>query len=92
MRKCNIPLLLVCKLNTSSAAITLHNPFIDFDNPQSISTARCVNAARRILESYYSLSATSLDITRLHPFIVACPLFVNLSSINLISIIRFAGI
>jgi len=55
-----------------AAAITLHNPYIDFTNPQSVSTARCINASRRILAAYYSLSATSLDIARLHPFVVIC--------------------
>lgn len=53
----------------SSATITLHNPYIDFTDPQCISTARCVNSARSILAAYYVLSATSLDISRLHPFV-----------------------
>jgi len=52
-----------------SAAITLHNPYLDFTDPQCVSTARCVNSARRILAAYYMLSATSLDISRLHPFV-----------------------
>ena len=52
-----------------SATITLHNPYIDFADPQNVSTARCVNSARSILSAYYVLSATSLDITRLHPFV-----------------------
>jgi hypothetical protein len=51
------------------ATITLHNPYVDFMDPQCISTARCVNSARSILAAYYMLSATSLDITRLHPFV-----------------------
>ncbi|KAG5342378.1 hypothetical protein C0989_002213 [Termitomyces sp. Mn162] len=56
-----------------AATITLHNPYIDFTNPQSVSTKRCVDAARRILSAYYALSATSLDISRLHPFVtVSC--------------------
>ncbi|KIY62449.1 hypothetical protein CYLTODRAFT_438894 [Cylindrobasidium torrendii FP15055 ss-10] len=55
-----------------AAAITLHNPYLDFTDPQSLSTSRCVNAARSILSAYYMLSATSLDITRLHPFITIC--------------------
>lgn len=52
-----------------SATITLHNPYLNFKDSQSISTSRCVNATRSILASYYSLSETSLDITRLHPFV-----------------------
>ncbi|KAH8835153.1 hypothetical protein DL96DRAFT_1573060 [Flagelloscypha sp. PMI_526] len=55
-----------------AAAITLHNPYIDFTNPECISTARCVQSARCILGAYYMLSATSLDITRLHPFVTIC--------------------
>ncbi|CAA7266533.1 unnamed protein product [Cyclocybe aegerita] len=52
-----------------AATITLHNPYIDFTDPQNVSTARCVHSARSILSAYYALSATSLDITRLHPFV-----------------------
>jgi len=55
-----------------AATITLHNPYIDFTNPQNVSTARCVNSARCILGAYYVLSSTSLDITRLHPFVTVC--------------------
>ncbi|KII93558.1 hypothetical protein PLICRDRAFT_171296 [Plicaturopsis crispa FD-325 SS-3] len=55
-----------------AATITLHNPYLDFTDPQSISTARCVKSARAILASYYSLGGTSLDITRLHPFVTIC--------------------
>jgi len=55
-----------------AATITLHNPYLDFNDPQCISTTRCVNSARSILSSYYMLSATSLDITRLHPFVTIC--------------------
>jgi len=55
-----------------AATITLHNPYVDFMDPQCISTARCVNSARSILAAYYMLSATSLDITRLHPFVTIC--------------------
>ncbi|KAH9486846.1 hypothetical protein JR316_0000911 [Psilocybe cubensis] len=55
-----------------AATITLHNPYIDFTDPQNVSTARCVNSARCILGAYYVLSATSLDITRLHPFVTIC--------------------
>ncbi|KAJ6610076.1 hypothetical protein B0H10DRAFT_2061972 [Mycena sp. CBHHK59/15] len=55
-----------------AATITLHNPYLDFTDPQCTSTSRCVNSARSILGAYYMLSATSLDITRLHPFVVIC--------------------
>ncbi|KAF9569661.1 hypothetical protein CPC08DRAFT_652540 [Agrocybe pediades] len=55
-----------------AATITLHNPYIDFTDPQNKSTLRCVNSARSILAAYYALSATSLDITRLHPFVTIC--------------------
>ncbi|KAI0691334.1 hypothetical protein BC835DRAFT_122452 [Cytidiella melzeri] len=55
-----------------AATITLHNPYLNFSDPASISTARCVNATRSILAAYYSLSETSLDITRLHPFVTIC--------------------
>ena len=50
------------------AAITLHNPYIDFGDSQCVSTARCISAARAILTQHYALTATSFDITRLHPF------------------------
>ena len=56
-------------MHNHSATITLHNPYIDFADPQNVSTARCVNSARCILSAYYLLSATSLDKTRLHPFV-----------------------
>ncbi|KAJ7225441.1 hypothetical protein GGX14DRAFT_420493 [Mycena pura] len=55
-----------------AATITLHNAYLDFTDPQCVSTSRCVNSARSILAAYYMLSATSLDITRLHPFVVIC--------------------
>ncbi|KAJ7293658.1 hypothetical protein C8J57DRAFT_1269605 [Mycena rebaudengoi] len=55
-----------------AATITLHNPYLDFTDPSCASTSRCVNSARSILGAYYMLSATSLDITRLHPFVVIC--------------------
>ncbi|KDR85087.1 hypothetical protein GALMADRAFT_233700 [Galerina marginata CBS 339.88] len=55
-----------------AATITLHNPYIDFTDPQNVSTLRCVHSARCILGAYYVLSATSLDITRLHPFVTIC--------------------
>ncbi|CAL1695491.1 unnamed protein product [Somion occarium] len=55
-----------------AATITLHNPFLNFNDSQNVSTARCVNATRSILAAYYRLSETSLDITRLHPFVTIC--------------------
>jgi hypothetical protein len=53
----------------SSATITLHNPYIDFSDPQSVSTSRCVEASRAILAQHYTLASSSFDITRLHPFV-----------------------
>ena len=77
----------------SRAAITLHNSYIDFNNPQSVSTARCVNASRRILAAYYSLSATSLDIGRLHPsVVVGANRILELCQESLSLFPRFAGI
>ncbi|KAF9069139.1 hypothetical protein BDP27DRAFT_1522180 [Rhodocollybia butyracea] len=55
-----------------AAVITLHNPYVNFNDPNNVSTARCIHSARCILASYYMLSATSLDITRLHPFVTIC--------------------
>ncbi|KAF9499743.1 hypothetical protein BDN71DRAFT_1441313 [Pleurotus eryngii] len=55
-----------------AATITLHNPYLDFTDPNNVSSSRCVNSARCILAAYYMLSATSLDITRLHPFVTIC--------------------
>ncbi|KZT05966.1 uncharacterized protein LAESUDRAFT_207675 [Laetiporus sulphureus 93-53] len=55
-----------------AAVITLHNPFMNFNDPHCISTNRCIHAARTILNAYYKLSETSLDTTRLHPFITIC--------------------
>ena len=53
----------------SSATITLHNPYVDFSDPQSVSTSRCVEASRAILAQHYTLASSSFDITRLHPFV-----------------------
>ncbi|KAI0830703.1 hypothetical protein BC628DRAFT_1312698 [Trametes gibbosa] len=55
-----------------AAAITLHNPYLNFSDSSSISTRRCIHATRSILAAYYRLSETSLDITRLHPFATIC--------------------
>lgn len=52
-----------------SAAITLHTHYINFVDQNSLSTRRCINSAQCILEAYYKLSRTSLDISRLHPFV-----------------------
>ncbi len=54
---------------SSSATITLHNPYIDFSDRQSMSTLRCVEASRGILAQHYTLASSSFDITRLHPFV-----------------------
>lgn len=51
------------------ATITLHNPYLDLANLDSTSTSRCIEAARAILSAYFRLSETSLDISRLHPFV-----------------------
>ncbi|KAG1755187.1 uncharacterized protein EDB91DRAFT_278719 [Suillus paluster] len=55
-----------------AATITLHNPYLDITDLNRISTSRCINAARAILSAYYKLSETSLDISRLHPFVTIC--------------------
>ncbi|OCH95807.1 hypothetical protein OBBRIDRAFT_767116 [Obba rivulosa] len=55
-----------------AATITLHNAFINFADSSSVSTQRCIHATRQILNAYSRLSATSLDITRLHPFVTIC--------------------
>jgi hypothetical protein len=55
-----------------AATITLHNGYIDFTEQHCLSAARCENAARSILGAYYTLSASSMDITRLHPFVAVC--------------------
>ncbi|KAI1793941.1 hypothetical protein LXA43DRAFT_884711 [Ganoderma leucocontextum] len=55
-----------------AATITLHNPYLNFSDPRSVSTNRCVSATRAILAAYYRLSETSLDMTRLHPFVTIC--------------------
>lgn len=55
-----------------AAIITLHNPYLDLHDFHRISTNRCLKAAQAILSAYFMLSATSLDITRLHPFVTVC--------------------
>lgn len=55
-----------------AATITLHNPYLDLTNLNRLSTSRCINAARAILSAYFKLSETSLDISRLHPFVTIC--------------------
>jgi len=55
-----------------AATITLHNPYIDFSDPQGVSTTRCVEASRAILSQHYTLASSSFDITRLHPFVTIC--------------------
>ncbi|KAI0734514.1 hypothetical protein C8Q72DRAFT_873050 [Fomitopsis betulina] len=64
--------LYMARVTPYAAMITLHNNFIDFSNDQSISTMRCIQATRAILDALHRLSETSLDTTRLHPFIVIC--------------------
>ncbi|KIY47052.1 hypothetical protein FISHEDRAFT_46184 [Fistulina hepatica ATCC 64428] len=55
-----------------AATITLHNPYVNFAESSCVSSTRCVHAARSILAAYHELAATSLDITRLHPFVTIC--------------------
>ncbi|KAI6031749.1 hypothetical protein PISMIDRAFT_91300 [Pisolithus microcarpus 441] len=55
-----------------AASITLHNSYLDLNDVRRLSTSRCIEAAQAILSAYYMLSATSLDTTRLHPFITIC--------------------
>ncbi|KAI6047554.1 hypothetical protein EDC04DRAFT_3100931 [Pisolithus marmoratus] len=55
-----------------AASITLHNPYLDLNDVRRLSTSRCIEAAQAILSAYYMLSATSLDTSRLHPFITIC--------------------
>ncbi|KAF9229389.1 hypothetical protein BS17DRAFT_824999 [Gyrodon lividus] len=55
-----------------AATITLHNPYMDLNDLQRTSTNRCIKAAQAVLSAYFMLSATSLDITRLHPFVTIC--------------------
>ncbi|KZT72765.1 hypothetical protein DAEQUDRAFT_545058 [Daedalea quercina L-15889] len=64
--------LYMARIAPYAAMITLHNNFIDFSNEQSVSTMRCIHATRAILNALHKLSETSLDTTRLHPFIVIC--------------------
>ncbi|KAK7694814.1 hypothetical protein QCA50_002002 [Cerrena zonata] len=64
--------LYMAHLVPHAATITLHNAYVNFSDPQNVSTLRCVNATRSILAAYYKLSETSLDITRLHPFVTIC--------------------
>lgn len=78
-------------LEFSRAAITLHNPYIDFTDPNNVSTARCIMAARAILSAYYTLTATSLDITRLHPFVTVCFFPPSPERMWLTRFLRFAG-
>jgi hypothetical protein len=54
----------------SRAAITLHNPYLDFSDPQCLSVNRCLSSALYILQAYHKISGTSLDISRMHPFVV----------------------
>ncbi|KAF8140170.1 hypothetical protein EV363DRAFT_1393085 [Boletus edulis] len=58
--------------NAQCSTITLHNPYMDLNDLQRVSTNRCIKAAQAILSAYFMLSATSLDVTRLHPFVTIC--------------------
>ncbi|OJA10820.1 hypothetical protein AZE42_00268 [Rhizopogon vesiculosus] len=59
-------------MDTDLATITLHHPYLDLTDLGRISTGRCIDAARAILSAYFRLSETSLDISRLHPFVTIC--------------------
>lgn len=48
---------------------------MDLDDLQRASTNRCIKAAQAILSAYFMLSATSLDLTRLHPFVTVWAVF-----------------
>ncbi|KAG8219888.1 hypothetical protein J3R82DRAFT_867 [Butyriboletus roseoflavus] len=48
---------------------------MDLHDLQRVSTNRCIQAAQAILSAYFMLSATSLDLTRLHPFVTVWALF-----------------
>lgn len=66
---CCFPFLGYCTDISCRAAITLHNPYLDFSDSQSTSALRCLESARVILAAYYRLFETSLDFSRLHPFV-----------------------
>lgn len=71
------------------ATITLHNPYMDFNDPERASTKRCIKAAQAILSAYFMLSATSLDLTRLHPFVTVWVVFLPRASTP--DVRRFVG-
>ncbi|CCA70160.1 hypothetical protein PIIN_04099 [Serendipita indica DSM 11827] len=65
--------LYVAHLVPHAATITLHNPWVNYAEPATCpSVARCMEAARAILDKYYLLQSTSFDITLLHPFVTIC--------------------
>jgi len=58
-----------------AATITLHNPYITFEDPASRSTARCSDSADAILNTLlqlYQLPDHTTYLTKLHPFVVIC--------------------
>ncbi|PAV22367.1 hypothetical protein PNOK_0232400 [Pyrrhoderma noxium] len=72
--------LLMVHLIPHAASITLHSPFLDFNDPQSLSTNRCIHAADAILDVYYTLNKAALSLPtsdfphllKLHPFVTIC--------------------
>ena len=76
LRCCGIDgLLCSCR-----ATITLHNPYMDFNDPSSFSTSRCLSSANAILEAYYDLTKavalsfpSNVPLTKLHPFVTVSP-------------------
>lgn len=85
--------LYMAHLVPHAATITLHSPWINFAEPATCpSVARCMEAARAILDKYYALRSTSFDITWLHPFVTVSA-GLSLSNDNaLILLYRSAGI
>lgn len=65
--------LYMAHLVPHAATITLHSPWVNYAEPATCpSVARCMEAARAILDKYYVLRSTSFDITLLHPFVTIC--------------------
>jgi len=66
---CDLATAAMFTRSASSAAITLHNPYIDFSDSNNVSMSRCVHSAKQILKAFYLLSQDSIDVTKLHPFV-----------------------
>ena len=53
---------------------------MDFNDPSSFSTSRCLSSANAILEAYYDLTKavelsfpSNVPLTKLHPFVTVSP-------------------